>query len=261
MVLLMALVGCASSPTHRAHPELLQRMAGIRTVGLLPPVISMYELQSSKLVPHEEWSSAAVEAVTKAIAAEMTSSGLRLVMITADDPELKEMDALYNAVGFSIQRHAWGRDPFPEKVRTFDYSVGPLQGVMDRYNIDAIWIVRGINLLPTPGARMMEGLEIAVGILGSLGRVYVPIYITKKLELSVAMVDRSGNVLYYGMVDDNKTGQAAKERPGEAAPAKGELDPARPEGQEYLEDDLRDPRVARHYIRAALSGYRGKAVP
>jgi hypothetical protein len=271
--LVMAIVGCASVPTYKAHPELTQRKGEIRTIGLLPPVISMYEEQPkfgmNTLVPHDEWSPAAVDSVMKAFAKEAAANGWTLKTITTDDPELKEMVELFGAVQFSILRHSWDvptnamppREPFPEKVRTLDYSVGPLPTAMERYQIDTICIIRGFNMLPTSGARLKEGLEITLSVLAAMGGAPVPVFTLKKLGLSVTLVDKNGNVLYFGMVDDNTVGQALPERPGETASAKGELDPKSPADQAYLENDLRNFLVARHYIKAALSGYRGEAEP
>lgn len=245
MVVLTALAGCTPVPRrYKSHPELSQRKGDIRTIGLLPPVINMYEEQYKRmLVPHEEWSSAAVEAVTKALAAEMTANGLRLVMITTDDPELKEVAALYSAVDNSIQL-----EPLPKEVHTFDYSMGPLQGAMDRYKVDAVWIVRGFNLLPTAGVKLGEGLGLMLSIL-SMGSINSgPALWPQRFRLSLALVDKNGRVLYYGIADEHGAGWPIQEPLGEAAPAKGEI-------------DLRDPQMAQQCIKAALSGYSGEAMP
>jgi hypothetical protein len=245
---LTAVAGCASVPLHRTHPELPQRKGDIITVGFLPPVITVFEEQAqfglNKLVLHPEWSPSAEEAVSRALAEEMTVDQIPLVPISADDHEVKDLVDLYAAVEFSIQRHAWEkesgrfppREPFPEKVRSFDYSLGPAREVMERYQVDAVWVVRGFNLLPTTGARIKDGIEIALAILSGVGgaRTY------KKIELRVALVDRIGSVLYYGTTNDWV---------------------GRPEEQTYLGVDLRDPRVARHYINAALKEYRMEASP
>ena len=273
LVLMLAAAGCASVPSYKAHPELLQRKGGIRTIGLLAPTVSLYEEQPrfglNKLEQHDEWSPAAVEAVTKAFSAEMAAQGYTVVTVAADDSELKEAAELFSAVEFSIQRHAWDvptdtmppREPFPEKVKTLDYSIGPLQAALEKHNVDAVWIVRGFNLLPTTGAVLKEGLEVMVGILAAAGGAVFPTAQFRKIELRTALVDRNGTVLYYGVADD-QGGWPTRESPDGSVPARsGELEPVRSEEHVNLEKDLRDPRVARHFIRAALSGFREGTAP
>src|SRR5512134_344893 len=74
LVIMTAAAGCASIPAYKAHPELLQRKGGIRTIGLLSPAVGMYEEQPrfglNKLEQHDEWSPAAVEAVANAFISE-----------------------------------------------------------------------------------------------------------------------------------------------------------------------------------------------
>lgn len=274
LVIMTAAAGCASVPSYKAHPELLQRKGGIRTIGLITPAVGMYEEQPrfglNKLEQHEEWSSAAVEAVAAAFSAEMAAQGYTVVTVAADDPELKEAAELFSAVEFSIQRHAWDvptdtmppREPFPEKVKILDYSVGPLQAVLEKHNVDAVWVVRGFNLLPTTGAVLKEGLEVMVGILAAAGGpVFLPTALFRKIELRTALVDRNGTVLYYGVADD-QGGWPTQESPSGSVPAgRGELEPVRSAEHVNLEKDLRDPRVARYYIRAALSGFREGTAP
>jgi len=263
--------GCAPATASRSRTDLNARKGGMRTIGIVPPAVRMFEEQPrfgmNELKLHEEWVPAAVDAVSSALAAEMAAQGLKVVTVRTDDPELKEAIELYSAVNFSIQRHAWNdpqntmppRETFPDKMRTFDYSIGPVREALDRSGADAIWIVQGYNLLPTTGTRLKEGLEVMVGILAAMGGAPVPVYTLKKVVLTLSLVDREGKILYTAAVDDHRTGQAVKERPGQAP--RGELDPVMPEGQEYLENDLRDPPVARHFIRALLAGYREEAAP
>ena len=268
---LTAAAGCASAPTYRASPELPQKRSGIRTVGLLPPVIELSEEQPrfglNKLVEQVLWSAAAVDTVTRAFSEQMADDHIQLVQISTNDTEVNELVDLYKAVEYSINRHAWEkelgemvpRETFPEKVRAFDYSLGPAKKLMERYHVDAVWFVRGFNRLPTTGTKVKEGLETLLSIMAAVGGHAAPAIQYKKVELRVALIDRDGNVLYYGVADEERAGQPVGELPGESAPA-GEL-PALTSERPYLSIDLRDPLVARHYIKAALSGYRAGAAP
>ena len=262
--------GCSPATSFRSRSDLARRTGGIKTVGIVTPGIRMFEEQPrfgmNQLVKHDEWAPAAVDAMGKALAAELERQGLKAVAVAEDEAELKEAMALFNAVNFSIQRHAWSdphgamvpREPFPEKMQAFDYTLGPLREGLVRSGIDAVWFVQGYNLLPTHGTRLKEGLEVMVAVIGALALVPVPVFTLKKVNLTIALVDRDGNILYTAAVDDQRTGQAVKERPGQPLPPRGELDPPRPAEQEFLENDLRDPLVARHFIKALLAGYRGE---
>jgi hypothetical protein len=269
---LAATAGCASAPPYRTHPELPRRKSGIAAVGVLPPSITMFEEQArfglNEAIPHDEWSSAAVDAVARAFAEEMAADHVPLVPIPAEDPEAKEFVAIYSAVEFSILRHAFEkntgeilpREPFPEQIRTLDYSLGPVAELMDRHHVDAVWIVRGFNLLPTTGATVKHGVDITLSILSALGGIVVPVIDLQKIQLRVALVDRTGSILYYGVADD-RTASPDAEPPIQASPADGGPVPVSPEEPTYPPVDLRDPRAARHYLQAALSAYRGAAAP
>jgi hypothetical protein len=266
---LMIIAGCASVPTYKAHAELQQRTNSIKKVGLLPPVIAVYEEQPrfglNKLVYQVLWSYAAADAVARAFSEEMSADNVSLVRVSTDDAEAKDLSELYTAVELSMRRHAWKtetgrippREPFPEKVRHFDYSLGPLREFMERYDVDAVWIVHGFNLLPTTGASLKEGAEVLLGILAALSGHGVGVIQYQRVGLRVALVDRNGTILYYGVADKG-AGHPTEERPAEAAPMRGPLEAPGTLERTYLSVGLRDPRIARSYIEAALSGYREK---
>ncbi len=250
-VLMTAAVGCASAPLYRTHPELQQRKGAIRTVGLLPPTITMYEEQYRfKLIPHDEWAPEAAEAVRKAFIDEMAAIRVPLVVISGEDRELNDIAGLFSAVDFSITRHVYGitgrADTFPEKVRYFDYSLGPVQEMMERHSVDALWFVSGFNLFPTKGTQAADTAGVLLEILSGMGGHPVPALRLRKIELRAALVDKSGTIFFYCKLGEENvplvgqsTDQAAEEAP--------------------LKKDFRDARTARQYIRALLTEYR-KAV-
>ncbi len=254
--LVVAAAGCASIPATRTHPELPQRKAGIRTVGILPPVIKMAQERAqfglNKVVPNDAWSSVAGEAVSRAFTEEMAADGITVLPVGTDDSEVSELSDLYNAVEFSIRVHSWEnqagsflpQEPFPEKVRALDYAVGPAGEVMERHHVDAFGMVRGFNLLPTAGASAKDGAEIALAVLAAIGGVPVPVMTLKKIELRVVLIDRAGSVLYYGVADDHTAAPSDEGESGGGSPP-----PV----------DLRDARAARRYVRAALAKYRAGA--
>jgi hypothetical protein len=220
------------------------------------------------VVPHDDWSSAADQAVAGAFAEVMAADRVPLVPIGTDELEAKELVELYNAVEFSLLRHAFEkntgellpREPFPEQVRTLDYSLGPAAEFMDRHHVDALWVVRGFNLLPTTGATVKHGVDVALAVLAALGGVAVPVIDLQKIQLRVALIDKTGSILYYGVADD-RTARPPAGPPAEPAPTSGDSLSDSAREPSFPDVDLRDPRAARHYLQAALSGYRAKGAP
>lgn len=267
-----AMAGCASARPVLTHPELPRKKQDIAVVGVLPPAIRMLEEQArfgmNEAVPRDDWSSAANDSLAKAFAEEMAADRVGLVPIGVDDPDTRELVELYNAVEFSILRHAFEkntgellpREPFPEKLVSPDYSLGPAVEFMDRHHVDALWILRGFNLLPTTGAKVKHGVEVALSVLAALGGLVVPVVDLQKIQLRAALVDRAGTILYYGVAND-RTARPAAEPPAESAATGGDSVLASEPVPTFPEVDLRDPRAARHYLRAALSGYHAKPPP
>lgn len=221
VVLITTATGCVS-PKYRLHPELLQRKNAIRTVGLLPPMVTMYK---SGLVVNDNWSHEARESLRKAFVDEMAAVGLSLTPISGESREANDIADLSKAVDFSIGRHAYDnrfQETFREQVLSFDYSLGSTREMMERHQVDVVWVVTGYNLPPTPGR---DALAILLTILlNVMGPFPGPMPVTK-IEFRAALVDKSGTILFY-----------YRDWP--------------PSG------DLRDPRFARERVRELLSEYR-----
>jgi len=146
---MVSIAGCASAPLYRVHPELSQRIGAIKTVGLLPPVLSIYEYQATwlgyDLVPHDDCSPAAADQVTKAFISELAAASSPFVVIGGkEEPDFDEMVELFRPVDFSLQRHAYEeesgemppREPFPGKLHFPEYSLGAAQEAMLRKGVD-----------------------------------------------------------------------------------------------------------------------------
>jgi hypothetical protein len=271
VMIMVSMAGCASAPLYRKHSDLSQRKRIIKTVGLMPPVISMYEYQAAlgvKLVPKDEWSPAAAGEVTKAFISEMGDTPSPMVVIGGrEERDLDEMVELFGPVDLSLRQHAYEsksgemppREPFPEKIRFLEYSLGPAREAMARKGVDAVWIVRGYNNVPTLGAKVKEGVEILLDVMAALGRAPAVTRTLIKIELSVALVDKDGTILFYNRIDDQQIGPVSQEYPDQAAGTKKVPEDGTPMGREYGEEDLRNPRVARHYIKTLLSDFRTEA--
>ncbi len=262
--------GCASTPSYRISPDLPQGYRAIRTMGLLPPRVSLYEEQYrfglNNIVPREDWSRAAVETLQKSFLDEASAIRMPLTVIKNDDSDVGDVLDLFGAVDLSIQKHAYEsesgafppREPFPEKLRSFDYSLGPLQGMMERHQVEAIWIVIGVNLLPTAGAQWGDAGQTLIAILAAMGGAPVGTLTLKKIELRAALVDKSGKILFYTRLDESNVPQV-KQTPGGYNVLQGGYSTDQGPEQGQIEKDIREPRFARRYIRELLSEYQTEA--
>lgn len=270
---MVSIAGCASTPLYRTHTELSQRKSIIKRVGLLPPVINMYECQAAwlgyKLVWKDEWSPAAAAEVTKAFINELAAAPSPLVIIGGkEEQDIDEMEELFGPVDFSIRQHAYEsksgksppEEPFPEKLRFLDYSLGPAKEAMVRKGVDAVWIVSGFNAVPTVGTKVKEGVEVVMAILSAAGRGPGVTSTVIKIVLSVALVDKDGTILFYNTINSSVIGPVSQEYP-KFADTKGVLGPESPMERMYNEQDLRNPRVAHHYVKTLLSDFRTESPP
>ncbi len=258
---ILTTAGCASAPLYRAHTELPMRNSDIRTVGLIPPDIKMFEEPVwSKLAPHDDWSREAAESVRQAFIDETAAAHLPLTLIGAEDQELNDMADLYTAVDFSIKIFFY---PLPEKARSFDYSLGPAREAMERHGVDAVWIVTGYDLLPTQGKQSMDAVDIFLGILTTPAggrRGGIP---KRRPEFRAALVDKSGTILFYCKLRnwDIHAPQAMQNpgHPDQFSIMKGEQKPDQAAQEASGNKDIRNPKIARSYVRALFAEYR-KAV-
>lgn len=258
-----AAAGCAS-PLYRTHPDLSAGKSTTGRMGLLPPTIAMYEEQYRfKLVPREEWSRQATDAVRKAFVEEMTAAGIPVAAIDGEDRELAEIAGLYAAVDFSIARHVYENalhEAFPAKARAFDYSVGPAAEAMERHRVDAFWIVTGTNLLPTVGTRIADVVDVLMAIAGGLGGAPTFSSVLMKLDFRAALVDRNGTILFFCKLGPADLWQApGSHDSADVSAAAGSAGPAEKEG--FVREDLRAPGIARRYVRALISEFRKATAP
>jgi hypothetical protein len=104
---------------------------------------------------------------------------------TKDD--LEEARLLYGDVGPSIARATYGYGAFPEKVHNFDYSVGPLNRVMDQAGVDLLVLAYGYDEVSSSGRAVVNTLNAILGTGSTGGDSF----------LNVALIDRNGKVLWF----------------------------------------------------------------
>lgn len=194
-LLLLATSACAfGSQTHyRARPEFAQTARAARTVGLVAPVVKVYELTAGgQTVLKDEWSSQGRKAVTDSLKRALAEKGWKVKMVepggvTTTKEELEEMRLLYGDVGPSIVRATYVYPVFPEKLRNFDYSVGPVKRILEEAGVDLLVLAYAYDEVSSGGRAVVNTLNAIFGTGSTGGDSF----------LNVALVDRNGKVLWF----------------------------------------------------------------
>jgi hypothetical protein len=189
--------GCAVAPTFRAHPQLDEKIRTTKTVMMIHPKVDVYQITAGGVKEKmDEWSSEARKNVITAIEEEL-GGRLGIVFKTLSEDSLpmevesnfEQTRALFDAIDKSIIIHTYGlpANRFPEKIKDFDYSLGPeVKGLAEQ--ADALLLISCVDHISTEGRK---ALMFTAAILG----VYIQGGIT---AVSVALVDaNSGSVLWY----------------------------------------------------------------
>ncbi len=188
----------------KTHPDLAATLGRLKTVVLLPPRITMYEIGAGGTPERmEEWETAAHTNIRHAFSAHPAFSS-RFRLTTLDEEALApairdtydETRLLYEAVGESILLHTDNDNPpslFPEKSRAFLYSLGSeVQQVAPE--IDALLIVEGFDHRSSAGRKVIQAGTTLIALL--FGAIVIPQ--GGGNMVTVALVEaKTGNILWF----------------------------------------------------------------
>lgn len=162
----------------RGRPDVAARLPNIRSAALLSLDVKEY-LVSAGGVPEfkEDWSAAARHAIENALVAEFKARNIELRRVEVAPETAEEVDdlrALSQAVTASVG--------FPGA--SFEYSLGPVAPLLDRYGVDALVFVVGRGRLSTYGHKFLKGLATGMSEVDAT-------------QVAMTVVDRSGEVVWY----------------------------------------------------------------
>ena len=231
------LLACAG-PTHRTHPDLATRWKGLRTVGVVEPMVPLYELDAAGgLQEMPEWTQAAEENLAKAISSELEARGIRAFPVVSSletEAELTDATQLFTAVARDVL-FANYVVRFAAPAARFQYSVGDLSTLAQSYGVDGFVFAVGQGQNSSAGRTAAEVGKTIAGLLAALGggRGYEPQF---GLDwLAVGLVDAHGDLLWFGVYDSDSgdlrsAGSASYITHGatEQMPPKGAVPPAQP---------------------------------
>jgi hypothetical protein len=209
LFLIVLISGCI--PDYRIHPEFEMRSKNIKTFGLITPDIKIYKLTTGgvrELV--DDWSDKGKENVLNVFVRLSRGRGIdvRPIKIEQDieEEEVEDIKSLYMAVSKSILLHTYNipsiDEPFynwqeyhgfPDKIKNFVYSIGPVEKITQKYGVDALIFIYGIDEIPTEGRKALTAAGVLLTFATGVNVMPRPAI----TALSVAVVDPSGTILWY----------------------------------------------------------------
>jgi hypothetical protein len=177
-LLLVAACTTTTASGARARSDAASRLPAIHTAALVSLDVKEYEVSAGGIAEFkEEWSTAARQALETALVAQFKSHAIELRRVEAGPDtaeEVNDLRALTQAINASVLQ-------FPRKE--FDYSLGPVAPLAERYGADALVFVWARGRLVTGGRKVLAA------IAGS-GE-------TDAGQVTITIVDRSGDVLWF----------------------------------------------------------------
>lgn len=188
----------AYTAPYRAHPELQARARTIRAAAVVPPTIRIYSLSAGDVKElRDDWSAAGRDNVVRALKESLRVQPVELRTQPPDreiQSELEEVQALFRAVSLAILERTYSSAPFPTKLEHFDYSVGPIDRILQRYRADALILVYGFDEVSTGGRKALKVVGAVLPFVGGPS--------SGDTGLAVALVDRTGAILWYKIEGD-----------------------------------------------------------
>ena len=182
-------------------------------------------------IAREDWRSQAEWNVKRGTLQAFRGKGITVETLDVQDPEMIEelldIQALYHTVNTSIRLHNYtGKSieeelgsikalfmdsrievssdlfkpfEFPDKKSRFDYSVGPIRKVLKKGAGKALVLVNGFDEISTGERRTLVAAGMVLdSVLSSKSPVGIPgLPEAGRNSLSVAIIDESGDVLWY----------------------------------------------------------------
>ena len=202
---LAASLACAPpAAPYRKHPELESRSQIVKNPQLVTPDIKVYEFTAGGVRElRDDWCEIGKRNILKAINDCFKEKRLEVRSIALDldedtKKELEDIQAVFRAVSISIQLHTYGPFIFPEKQKNFDYSIGSVEKILQKYGGDALILVHGSDDVPTLGRKFFVGSGgLAKLVRDAITGTETPSHLGVT-RLSIAIIDPSGKIIWYG---------------------------------------------------------------
>ena len=210
---------CVLPKPYRAPANHAVRFADVRTITLVPPLVSVAAMSSGNIEQEvQEWSDAANENTQGAVRSFIEGTGKTFVPYAGkhgpipdfrirtgsvnESPRVSEGEQswlLFESAKESILRHTYDMTQlFPAQMESFDYTLGTeARALLSGTRADAFLLMIATDFIPTGERQALIGVGAAAAfVTGSYaGPGATP------AELTVALVEsRSGDVLFFNKV-------------------------------------------------------------
>jgi len=191
--------GESFSGSARTHPEFEKRFKSASVAALIPPDVEVYELSAGGVSElRDDWCETGRKNVVDAIKKNCGDKRIDVREVAIDkelEDELEDLLALYRAVSVSIGLHVYGQFVFPDKVQRFEYSIGPIDNLLQKFGADYLMFVFGIDEISTAGRK---ALSTAAAVIGAMAGV-IMLPQGGLTVVSIALVDSSGTILWFNI--------------------------------------------------------------
>ena len=178
----------------RVSPEAKGHTEAIKKVAILFVDLEIYQFTAGGVrEPREDWIEAARRNFSASLEEELKGRSIEAKVLGEESAseELDDVLTLYKAVRGAILTHAYGNSLnfsfFPEKLNHFEYSLGPLEGLLTQLQVDGL-------LLVTAGDEISTGGRKALMVVGAFTGVHPRSGVT---WANAALVDSSGSILWF----------------------------------------------------------------
>ncbi len=176
LVCFCLLAGGCSLSAQRLHPEFDTRVKTLKRAVLVPPDVSMLELLPSGLIrQRSDWDSESHRNLQNAVSHQLQHRRCSLQPLVTDadiERDFFEIQALYRLVQKSMWQQTFKSANGSQSARTFDYSLGSIEALMNRLGANALVFVSGYDRVSAVG---------------------------RKALIKLAITDESGTILYYAV--------------------------------------------------------------
>ena len=171
-------VVCCSLPVNRVHVNFSQNAPHLKSLGVVDAGVRVYDRSEDGLTAlRDDWSRSGRDNLVAALQAEFQDKNYAVKAIRPQPGiarELEEVRTLYRAVSKSIQLRTYGPQLFPNKVKNFDYAVGPITDLARAQAVDALVFFQGED----QGGAASDN---------------------RKTYISLGIADADGTILWYGV--------------------------------------------------------------
>lgn len=191
--------GCVPKQ-YRVHPQFENLSRDIYNPILAHPSVEIYELTAGGVRElKQEWCDIGLDNVARSVLRNM--QGIKCQIMEKElDPELEEkiedLRALYAAVSFSIQMHVMNEQSphvFRNKIENFDYSIGPIEDILQQLDADGIILVYGSDEISTGGRQALTAAGLIIG-------AFTGVYAGPRsgiTSVNASIIDPSGKIIWY----------------------------------------------------------------